>query len=326
MCTGRPPFLADSAIAVLLRVRDSTPRPIRELNPDIPDWLIAIIDRLLDKNPDARFQTAQEVSDLLRQHLDELQYRERSQATGPSRGSPETPSVPGPSMSPACNTPESSPAGGRAAESGTAHHGSEVAADRTRPVPRRGEADPPRKPRRARQAALDREGSARRRACGGGAGADRGADRYQAAAIYQGKGKGLVVGPYVVLDRIDTAGTGMVFKALHRELRAVVALKVLPSLSGGSGPGGCAQFRREAESLARIRHPNIVRCFEPVREVDGVYYHVTEYVEGRDLRFPSKMRASFPSRRRSSACSRRRRDSSPPTHCRSSTATSGPPT
>jgi serine/threonine protein kinase len=44
------------------------------------------------------------------------------------------------------------------------------------------------------------------------------------------------------------------------------------------------QFRREAEALARVQHPNIVGVFEHVREAGGVYYLVMEHVEGRDLK------------------------------------------
>jgi len=74
MCTGRSPFRGDSTVAVLRRVCDDVHRPIGEINPEIPDALVAIIDRLLAKNPDERFQTAQEVADLLEQHLACLQY------------------------------------------------------------------------------------------------------------------------------------------------------------------------------------------------------------------------------------------------------------
>ncbi len=69
MCTGLAPFRANSAVATLRCVCDGKPRPIRELNPDIPDWLVEIVDRLLQKNLDDRFQTAREVCDLLHQHL-----------------------------------------------------------------------------------------------------------------------------------------------------------------------------------------------------------------------------------------------------------------
>ncbi len=74
MCTGRSPFRADMAVAALRRVCDDVPRPICEVNAEIPEELVAIIDRLLAKNPDERFQTAEEVADLLGRHLAYLQH------------------------------------------------------------------------------------------------------------------------------------------------------------------------------------------------------------------------------------------------------------
>jgi hypothetical protein len=65
LCTGHPPFRAESAVAVLRRVSDDEPRSIRELNPDVPEWLAAIISRLQAKDPARRFQTAAEVAALL---------------------------------------------------------------------------------------------------------------------------------------------------------------------------------------------------------------------------------------------------------------------
>ena len=60
-------------MAVLKRVCEETPRPLRDLNPDIPDWLADIVNRLLAKDPAGRFQTAEELKALLAQHLAELQ-------------------------------------------------------------------------------------------------------------------------------------------------------------------------------------------------------------------------------------------------------------
>jgi uncharacterized protein (TIGR03067 family) len=73
LCTGWPPFRADSAVAVLRRVADDTPRPIRETNPEVPDWLEAIIAKLMEKHPVDRFQSAAEVARLLEGHLAHLQ-------------------------------------------------------------------------------------------------------------------------------------------------------------------------------------------------------------------------------------------------------------
>jgi serine/threonine protein kinase len=118
--------------------------------------------------------------------------------------------------------------------------------------------------------------------------------RYQAAALYQGKGRGLLVGSYVVLDRIGTGGMGKVFKAVHRESQAIVALKVLPPSLTRRKRSAVERFRQEAESLAKLKHPNIVRCFEPVTEVNGVYFLVMEYVPGRDLRYLVEKMGVFP--------------------------------
>jgi hypothetical protein len=74
---GHPPFRADSTPAVLMRVVADSPRPLREINADIPDWLAAIIARLHAKKPEDRFQSAKELADLLEQHLAHLQQPTR---------------------------------------------------------------------------------------------------------------------------------------------------------------------------------------------------------------------------------------------------------
>jgi serine/threonine protein kinase len=73
MCTGRPPFRANSTLAVLKRVTDDTPRPIREINPEIPDWLANIIGKLHAKKPQERYQAASEVAEILNEKLAALQ-------------------------------------------------------------------------------------------------------------------------------------------------------------------------------------------------------------------------------------------------------------
>ena len=65
LCTGEPAFAADRTLGVLQRVCEGTPRPIREINPKIPDWLEAVVGKLLAKDPAVRFQSAADVADLL---------------------------------------------------------------------------------------------------------------------------------------------------------------------------------------------------------------------------------------------------------------------
>jgi eukaryotic-like serine/threonine-protein kinase len=73
MCTGRPPFRAANTIAVLKRVCEEAPRPIREINPEVPAWLCDIISRLHEKKPDDRFASAREVAELLAKCLADVQ-------------------------------------------------------------------------------------------------------------------------------------------------------------------------------------------------------------------------------------------------------------
>lgn len=61
MCTGRPPFRAGNMVAVLRRVVEETPRPIRDIIPEVPEWLVAIVTRLHAKQPAERFPSARAV-------------------------------------------------------------------------------------------------------------------------------------------------------------------------------------------------------------------------------------------------------------------------
>ena len=61
LCTGRPPFEADSALATLKQVCESEPEPIQALNPTVPMALVGIIAKLQAKDPGDRFQTAEKV-------------------------------------------------------------------------------------------------------------------------------------------------------------------------------------------------------------------------------------------------------------------------
>jgi serine/threonine protein kinase len=73
MCAGRAPYRGETSLAVLKKVCDDTPHPLRDLNADIPDWLEEIIAKLHAHDKAERYQSAAEVADLLNQHLAELQ-------------------------------------------------------------------------------------------------------------------------------------------------------------------------------------------------------------------------------------------------------------
>ena len=63
-CAGHPPFRAESSYAVLRRITDESPRPIRQINSSIPKWLEGIIMKLLSKDRDQRFASAEEIAKL----------------------------------------------------------------------------------------------------------------------------------------------------------------------------------------------------------------------------------------------------------------------
>ena len=73
MCTGRSPFRADSSYGVLRLITDDEPTPIREINPEIPEWLCGIVSRLMAKRPEERFSSASEVAELLESCLAHVQ-------------------------------------------------------------------------------------------------------------------------------------------------------------------------------------------------------------------------------------------------------------
>lgn len=73
MCTGHAPFRAETSYGVLRRITDTAPRPIREVNPDIPEWLCQIVETLQSKTPQDRFQSADEVYALLSECLSHVQ-------------------------------------------------------------------------------------------------------------------------------------------------------------------------------------------------------------------------------------------------------------
>ena len=73
LLSGHSPFRAETAMGVLRRVCEDTPRPLSEANPIVPAWLDAFVAKLHAKRPADRFESASQVSDLLTNCLAHVQ-------------------------------------------------------------------------------------------------------------------------------------------------------------------------------------------------------------------------------------------------------------
>jgi serine/threonine protein kinase len=104
---------------------------------------------------------------------------------------------------------------------------------------------------------------------------------YQVNQLFQGHGRKLVLGSYVLLQRLGEGGMGQVFKAKNWKLDKVVALKVIRK-ERLTGDAAVRRFRREIRAAAALNHPNIVLALD-ADEADGSHFFVMECVEGTDL-------------------------------------------
>lgn len=87
---------------------------------------------------------------------------------------------------------------------------------------------------------------------------------------------------FEILERLGAGAMGTVFKARHKRLDRIVALKVLrPSLARNARY--VDRLRREARIVARLDHPNIVGAYD-LGEEAGYHFFVMEYVDGKSLR------------------------------------------
>ena len=104
---------------------------------------------------------------------------------------------------------------------------------------------------------------------------------YQVNQLFLGRGSDLVLGSYILLERLGEGGMGQVFKASQGKLKRVVALKIIRK-DFLSNPRAVPRFLREIQAAAQLSHPNIVRALD-AGEVAGTYYFAMEFVNGIDL-------------------------------------------
>jgi serine/threonine protein kinase len=92
---------------------------------------------------------------------------------------------------------------------------------------------------------------------------------------------GRMLGHYRIVERLGAGGMGQVYKAMHPVMERTVALKIIsPKLMQEASAR--ARFQREVRHAARLIHPNIVVAHDAA-EVDGLWFLVMEYIEGRDI-------------------------------------------
>jgi HD-like signal output (HDOD) protein len=68
LCTGKPPFSAESLSGLLHAVAEKTPPPIRTVNPAIPEWFAQLVEKLHSKDPKDRFPSAAAVAECCDRH------------------------------------------------------------------------------------------------------------------------------------------------------------------------------------------------------------------------------------------------------------------
>jgi len=104
---------------------------------------------------------------------------------------------------------------------------------------------------------------------------------FQARQLLLGKGAALLFGPYLIFDLLGAGGRGQVFKALHRAMGRLVALKVLRK-DLLADDEAVQRFFREVEVISQLSHPAIVHAYD-ADAVGSTYYLAMEFVDGTDL-------------------------------------------
>ena len=104
---------------------------------------------------------------------------------------------------------------------------------------------------------------------------------YQTKRFLSNKPQGLIVGRYVIVDRLGSGSMGRVYKAHHILMDRYVALKIIaPEIV--TNERVVARFLREMKLVGRLDHPNVIRAFD-ADQINKVFYIVMEYAKGLSL-------------------------------------------
>lgn len=104
---------------------------------------------------------------------------------------------------------------------------------------------------------------------------------YQVNQLLQGRGQDLVLGSYLLLERLGEGGAGQVFKARHQKMDRIVALKIIRK-ELLDDEEAVARFFREIEIVSRLDHPNVVHAYD-AGPAGPTFFLAMELVEGTDL-------------------------------------------
>jgi serine/threonine-protein kinase len=104
---------------------------------------------------------------------------------------------------------------------------------------------------------------------------------FQLHRVLQGRGPELLIGPYVVLDRLDDGVIGPLFKARHENLKRVVAIQVVRE-EWFARSDAMARFHHDWHAASKLTHRHIARVFD-VGQMGRVHYFVLEPLEGLHL-------------------------------------------
>jgi WD40 repeat protein/serine/threonine protein kinase len=116
--------------------------------------------------------------------------------------------------------------------------------------------------------------------------------QYQIKQVWNGRGDGLILGQYLLLEPLGEGGMGKVFKAKHRSLGRIVALKVIRQ-DRLTNPAAIQRFQREIRAVSQLSHPNVVLAYDADQIGDRQIFAM-EYAEGNDLARTLKERGPLP--------------------------------
>ena len=104
---------------------------------------------------------------------------------------------------------------------------------------------------------------------------------FQVNQLLQGRGSELLLGSYVLLERLGEGGMGQVFKARHQKMGRIVALKLIRK-DRLKNPDSLRRFEREIRAAAQLSHPNVVTAHDAA-QVGDIHFFAMEFIEGTDL-------------------------------------------